>query len=153
MSQAERERVITKAITVERAVSDAFRVWTEQIHTWWPRSHSLSGDPGTRVMIEGRTGGRFYKRTSNGDEHVWGEVVAWDPPHFFAHTWVMGSGPALPSPVEVSFVPLDDGATRVEIAHRGPEFIGDLWWTVKSRFDVGWSAVLPGFAGACDGLT
>jgi len=141
MNAPETENVVIKSILVRRDVAGAFHVWTERIREWWPAGHSLSGDPRTQVFIEGKVGGRFYERTSNGDEISWGSVVVWEPPHRLVHTWFLGSGQELPSQVEVQFFPAGDGKTRVEIAHRGPEFIGDLWWRIKVRFHAGWEKV------------
>jgi hypothetical protein len=136
------ENVIIKSILVQQDAAEAFQVWTDRIKEWWPAGHSLSGDPKTQVFIEGKIGGRFYERTSNGDEISWGSVVVWEPPYRLVHTWFLGSGQELPSQVEVQFTPVNEKETRVEIAHRGPEFIGDLWWKINPRFQMGWEVVL-----------
>jgi len=52
----------------------AFRTWTERFGSWWPPSHSVSGDPAA-VVREPRGGGRSYERTQDGTEVDWGEVV------------------------------------------------------------------------------
>ena len=137
--------VVTKSITVALDAAQAFRVWTEQIHAWWPPGHSMSGDPQTRVFIEGKVGGRFYERASNGDEHNWGAVDIWEPPHRLAFTWYLGSNPELPSRVEVQFIPLAENKTRVELEHRGPELIGELWWQRNSIFNESWGKILSRF--------
>ena len=59
----------------------AFMVWTERIATWWPADHTASGEPNQQVVLEGRIGGRIFERTTAGDVHEWGEVIAWEPPH------------------------------------------------------------------------
>ena len=66
------ENSVKKSIIVKQEVERTFRLWTEQIRAWWPAGHSLSGDPQTQVFIEGRVGGRFYERASDGAEYVWG---------------------------------------------------------------------------------
>lgn len=138
------EDVVTKSLTVNVAVAQAFRVWTEQIRLWWPPSHSLSGDPETELFIEGKLGGRFYERTSDGTEYDWGEVVLWQPPHCLAHTWYLGSGPTMPTRVEVTFTALSEQRTRIEIEHRGVDLIGELWWQRVAIFNAAWGeAVLP----------
>ncbi len=139
------ENAVTKSIIIELDVARAFRVWTEQIRAWWPASHSSSGDPRTQVFIEGKVGGRFYERASNGIEYDWGAVDVWDPPYRLAFTWYLGSNQELPTRVEVQFVSLDENKTRIELEHRGPELIGKLWWQRKQVFSAAWDSVLSKF--------
>ena len=47
----------------------AFDVWTARIASWWPADHSVSGEHGLLVVLEGRPGGRIYERTAAGHEH------------------------------------------------------------------------------------
>ena len=149
MNNPDSENVVTKSITVAIDVEQAFRIWTEQIDVWWPAGHSLSGDPETRVFIEGKVGGRFYEQTPKGDEYVWGAVEVWEPPNRLAFTWYLGSSPALPTRVEVIFVLLDKHKTRLEIEHRGPELIGELWGLTKARYSAAWDKVLLGYGAYC----
>ena len=50
----------------------AFSTWTSRIGAWWPSDHTVSGDPGLAVFLEGGVGGRIYERTANGVEYDWG---------------------------------------------------------------------------------
>jgi uncharacterized protein YndB with AHSA1/START domain len=146
MSQSEREDVVLKSIVVERGVEPTFRAWTESIHAWWPAGHSRSRDPRTQVIIEGRLGGRFFERSSEGVEYEWGQVVAWEPPFRVAFTWYLGSDAERPTRVVVSFVALGERRTRIELEHRGPEHIGELWPARKGIFSANWDVVLAAFA-------
>jgi uncharacterized protein YndB with AHSA1/START domain len=137
---------VTKSITVACNVQNAFRIWTEQIYAWWPAGHSRSGDPATQVLIEGKVGGRFYERTSHGIEYDCGQVLLWEPPHRLAYSWFLGSGPEQPTEVDVRFIALGPTQTRVEVEHRGPELIGELWWRNQARYRAAWEVVLPAFA-------
>jgi uncharacterized protein YndB with AHSA1/START domain len=137
---------VYKTITVRCDVATAFRVWTEQINLWWPKSHSRSRDPNTTVMLEARAGGRLYERTSQGVEHDWGEVTAWEPPHHFAFNWYLGSGPAQPTHVDVRFANQGAENTRVEVTHRGPELIGELRSRNQSIYDASWQTVLMAYS-------
>ncbi|MDX1521856.1 MAG: SRPBCC domain-containing protein [Anaerolineae bacterium] len=144
------EAVITKSITVQRGVDMAFRIWTERIDLWWPRNHALSGDLNTQVFLEGKVGGRFFERTSDGHEIEWGEVAEWQPPHHFAYHWYGGSSIEQPSRVVVRFTPLAENQTRVDIEHRGPEYIGELWGRTSPGFNAAWDHLLPCFSQACE---
>jgi len=146
MNKQDSADAVVKSIIVERDIEAAFRVWTEQIHLWWPAGHSRSGDPKTQVLMEGKVGGRFYERTSNGDEYEWGAVDVWEPPHFLAFRWYLGSSQELPTRVDVQFVPLSENRTRIELAHRGPELIGERWWAIMGIFHTAWDSVLSKFA-------
>ncbi|MBI1881675.1 MAG: SRPBCC domain-containing protein [Chloroflexi bacterium] len=146
MTQRDSENAIAKSIIIELDVERTFRVWTEQIRAWWPASHSLSGDPKTQVFIEGKVGGRFYERASNGVEYDWGAVLVWEPPYRLAFTWYLGSNPELPTRVEAQFVALGEHKTRIEIEHRGPELIGELWRQRVRIFDAAWEKVLSTYA-------
>ena len=145
-SPAPPEDVVRKTVTVPRAQRDAFQLWTAQIHRWWPAGHSISGDRATRVVLEGREGGRFYEQTSEGAQHDWGRVLVWQPPQRLVFHWYLGSGPQLPTRVEVHFVPLDAQNTRIEVEHRGPDLIGELWQRNKGRYSAAWDAVLGALA-------
>ena len=143
MSQQDVARAVKKSIIVERDVATTFRVWTEKINLWWPiATHSLSGDGQSRVMIEGRVNGRFYERASGGVEYEWGAVTIWEPPYRLSFTWYLGSGQQLPTRVDVEFIALSASKTRVQLEHRGPELIGDLWAQRVHIFNDGWAVVL-----------
>jgi uncharacterized protein YndB with AHSA1/START domain len=150
MNAPEPPAEVRKTVFVHCDPESAFRVWTEQINAWWPKSHSLSGDPATTVHLESRQGGRLYERTSEGVEHEWGEVTAWDPPHHFAYRWYLGSGQEKPTLVNVHFTAHEAGSTRVEVVHRGPELIGDLWSRNSSRYSGAWDNLLPAYVAAAD---
>lgn len=149
MSASGSTDTVSKTVIVRCAVDAAFRTWTEQINTWWPKEHSRSGDPGTTVLMENRVGGRLYERTPDGVEHDWGRITAWDPPHHFAYHWYLGSGPEQPTRVDVHFVADGQDGTRVEVSHRGPELIGELWSRNSHAYDAAWDKVLPLYVAAC----
>ena len=74
-------------VTFACSPAHAFATWAERTSAWWPHGHSVSKDPGLSVTFEPHPGGRIFERTSAGDEHDWGEVIAWEPPHRLAYLW------------------------------------------------------------------
>ena len=102
------------AFEVACPMDHAFATWTERIATWWPADHTVSGAP-EAVVFERRVGGRIYERTPEGDEHLWGEVAAFDPPAHLAYHWHLGVGPELATEVGVTF----HRARRLDDAGRG----------------------------------
>ena len=145
MFNSDPKQAVIKSIIVELSIERAFHLWTERISTWWPASHSISGDPETQVMIEAKVGGRLYERASNGHEYDWGAVDVWQPPFRLAFTWYLGSDQAHPTHVEVQFISLAMNKTRIELEHRGPELVGDLWEQRKHIFRASWETVLAEF--------
>lgn len=139
---------VRKTVIVRCSPDVAFRTWTEQINSWWPRNHSRSGDPATTVFLESHVGGRIYERTPEGSEHDWGRITSWDPPHHFGYYWYLGSGSGRPTLVDVHFSAHEEGATRVEVVHQGPQLIGKLWSLNSARYIAAWENILPAFVTA-----
>lgn len=110
---------IRMTTTVPLSPGDAFDLFTGRLHTWWPlATHSVFTTEAATCVFEPRPGGRIVERSRAGEENVWGEVLAYEPPHRFVVTWHPGGGPA--TELEVTFTPADDG-TYVELEHRGWE--------------------------------
>jgi uncharacterized protein YndB with AHSA1/START domain len=122
----------------------AFRTWTERISTWWPASHTVSGEPDATVVLEPELGGRLLERTASGDEHVWGEITEWEPPERLGYLWFIRRDRADATDVVVTFTPLAEARTQVEILHTAWERLGD-GETWRERNIGGWTGVLPHF--------
>jgi DNA-binding transcriptional ArsR family regulator/uncharacterized protein YndB with AHSA1/START domain len=142
---------VRQSVTVDRTPEDAFRVFTEEIGSWWPlQPHSVGGAESTTVVMESRPGGRLYERTRAGDEHDWGEIRAWEPPRRVAFSWHPGADPAEATDVEVRFTPVD-GATHVELEHRGWERLGERAEAARRGYASGWPTVLARYEDAAVG--
>ena len=141
MSQPTSEVVIEKSVQVSVPVEEAFRVFTEGIHTWWPlQTHAVDPENAQTVVLEGREGGRMFERTPTG-EHVWGTIVAWEPPNRLGYTWHPGRDEESAQEVEVLFTPEGD-RTRVDLRHWGWEKLGDRMEEVVADYDEGWNLVI-----------
>lgn len=139
---------VRKTVVVGCDIDTAFRTWTERIDVWWPQSHRPSGDAGAVVGLEGYEGGRIFERTSEGIERVWGKVIAWEPTWHLGYEWYLGSGVEQPTRVDVIFR-AEEAGTRVEVTHRGPELVGEIWTRNVARYDASWDVVLPAYVAAC----
>jgi uncharacterized protein YndB with AHSA1/START domain len=137
--------VLRKSILIQCEVQTAFEVWTAQLDSWWPKSHSISGNRETQVFMEKRVGGRLYERTPDGMEFDWGHIKVWDPPRHLAYSWHLGSSLERPSQVDIFFIPQERNQTRVNVEHRGPEYIGQLWFQNVKGYDNAWDGVLAAF--------
>ena len=151
MSQQTNEIVIKKSVTVAVPVDEAFRVFTEEMETWWPlRTHAVDTENSDTVVMEGREGGRLFERGTSGEEHVWGIVQSWEPPQRVGYTWHPGRGEDTAQEVEVTFTPEGDG-TRVEVRHWGWEKLGDRLEEMIASYNEGWDLVLGRYAEAANG--
>lgn len=137
------------SFVVDCPVDHAYETWTTNTASWWPASHTMSGDPNPTVIIEAEPGGRIFERTSEGAEVVFGEVLALSRPTQFVYLWHMRAPRQDATEVEITFSPRDDGTTLVEIEHRGWERLGERGPAWRDRNRAGWDGLLPHFVTAC----
>jgi uncharacterized protein YndB with AHSA1/START domain len=133
------------SFTVACSPAHAFATWAERTSAWWPHGHSVSKDPRLSVTFEPRRGGRVFERTGAGDEHDWGEVLAWEPPHRLAYLWHLAQDRSDATEVDIAFAGAAGGGTRVTIVHRGWERLGARADGLRERNVRGWSGLLPHF--------
>lgn len=150
MTQETSERVVEKSVTVSVPVERAFEVFTAEIGTWWPlRTHAVDTERSETVVMEGRVGGRLFERTPTGEEHVWGTLVAWEPPNRIVYSWHPGRGEETAQEVEITFSPEGEG-TRVDIRHYGWEKLGDRLEETIASYNEGWDKVIAVYARAAE---
>jgi uncharacterized protein YndB with AHSA1/START domain len=126
----------------------AFDVWATKTALWWPRDHTVSADPDAAVEFEPRPGGRIFERASDGMEHEWGQVLAWEPPRRLAYLWHIAADRSDATEVEVTFTPAH-AETNVTIVHRGWERLGARSIDRRERNRTGWAGLIPHYARAC----
>jgi uncharacterized protein YndB with AHSA1/START domain len=150
---------VRRSVEVDAAVDRAFEVFVHMT-AWWPREHRVVAAELDEVVIEPSVGGRCYQIGADGAECDWGKVQAWDPPRRLQIAWhldrrfVFDPDPGRASEVDVTFTPLGDDRTRVELEHRafdrhGPD--GDAirtsvggeggWGYILERYSAFWSEV------------
>jgi uncharacterized protein YndB with AHSA1/START domain len=141
-------RPLELEFTVDCSPEHAFEVWARRTSLWWPSGHSVSADPELTVTFEPRAGGRIFERTAAGEEHDWGEVVAWEPPRRLAYLWHLRFDRADATDVDITFTP-EGAITRVRIVHSGWERLGAAGPQRRERNERGWSGLLPHYRAAC----
>jgi uncharacterized protein YndB with AHSA1/START domain len=145
------------AVTVPLTPSQAFTLFTDGYHSWWPHSHHLGPAELAETVLEPWTGGRYYERGVDGSECDWGKVLACDPPHRIVVSWQINArgddwyadpDPAHASEIEVTFTALPDGQTRVELEHRLFERHGTGAAGIQQGVSSagGWSTILESYA-------
>jgi uncharacterized protein YndB with AHSA1/START domain len=145
---------VRRTISVSATVQRAFRVFTEEFDSWWPRSHHIGKSPMKKAIVEWNAGGRCYTEHEDGTESDWGRVLVWDPPHRIVLAWQItpewGYQPDLAqsSEVEIRFSPAAGGGTRVDLEHRRFDRHGSGAQAMRTAVDSpnGWTSVLQFFA-------
>jgi uncharacterized protein YndB with AHSA1/START domain len=150
---------VRASIVVAAPVEKAWRVYTEQYGSWYPKGHFLGDGPAETVVIEPHAGGRWYEKQPDGSEPEWGRVLTWQPPHRLVLSWTIGADwkpdpdPAHWSEVEVLFSAVA-GGTRVDLEHRYLGRLGDAAASIHdgvSHPDFGHPYYLRRFAAAAEG--
>lgn len=145
---------VRKTVDVRVRPERAFQVFTQEIDSWWPRTHHIGKSPMRRAIIESGVGGRCYTEQEDGTQCDWGQVLEWDPPRRFVmawqitHAWGYEPDLAKSSEVAVSFTPLADGGTRVHLEHRFLARHGAGAQPMRLAIDApnGWTGILTLFA-------
>ncbi len=131
------------------STAHAFETWTTDASRWWPSDHSMSGESSMEVIFEPSSGGRIYERTSDANEHDWGEILVWEPPTTLVYLWHIGSDRSDATEVEVTFTP-GNGETIVHIEHRGWERLGSSADARRTANEAGWTSLTPNYIAACN---
>ncbi len=148
---------IRRSILVGCSAERAFRVFTEEMSSWWPlETHSraadeeLAGVTAVGVEVEPREGGRVLERLSNGERLSWGRIQVWDPPARLVIVWKPNGNHLPPTELELSFR-AEGGRTRVLLEHRGWERLGGSGEKVRSGYVKGWPKVFDACFGRAAG--
>lgn len=133
---------VRKTVTVDCVVEEAFRVFTAEAESWWPKQdHSIYKSEGQEIVFEGREGGEVYELSRTGEKGHWATVVAWEPPHRIVLAWNILERDPVATEVEVRFL-AEGESTRVELEHRGWEALGEGAPEKHDSYDSGWGHVL-----------
>jgi uncharacterized protein YndB with AHSA1/START domain len=144
---------VRKVVRVQAPPAIAWRVFTEQMGTWWPlQNYKIGKARAVDAIIEPRVGGRWYERGEDGSTCDWGSVLAWEPYARLVLSWDITADwqydPSLKTEIELRFVPEGKGATRVELEHRHLDRYGARRDEMRRIFDTegDWGRVLERFA-------
>jgi uncharacterized protein YndB with AHSA1/START domain len=147
------DTAIRHDVVVPVPAAEAFEAFTERIGEFKPPEHNMLGAPIAETVFEPRVGGHIVDRAADGTECRWAQVRAFEPPDRLVFSWNISPGwevitdPDQASEVEVRFVPLEGGRTRVELEHRYLERHGTGWEGVRESVDGsdGWPRYLARF--------
>jgi len=148
------ETTVRTSIVVEAPVERAFRVFTDDIGSWWRPDHHILEAELAEMVFESRVGGHVYDRGVDGSECRWARVLAYEPPNRVVFSWDINTQWQLEtdlektSEVEVRFLPEGPDRTRVELEHRHLERHGHGWEQMRDAVGSpdGWGEGLGEFA-------
>jgi uncharacterized protein YndB with AHSA1/START domain len=150
---------VVKTVTVECTPEEAFRYFTANFNKWWPvATHSVIAyasefkQKPAEAIFEPRRGGRIFERGNSGEEHVWGTLIAWEPPSRVVFSFHPGREEQNAQTVEVTFSPGAKG-TEVVLTHTGWELLGENAEKERDGYNKGWETVFvkayPAYVRAC----
>jgi uncharacterized protein YndB with AHSA1/START domain len=155
--ESDQANSLRKIVSVKAPPEVAWRVFTEQMSTWWPLStHKIGKTKAVDAVIEPRVGGRWYERGDDGSTCDWGRVLSWEPHSRLVLSWEISAewqyDPNLKTEVEVRFITEGKDCTRVELEHRHLDRYGARRDEMRGIFDSesGWSGLLASFARAAE---
>ena len=144
---------VRKAVSVQAPPAVAWRVFTEQMGSWWPLANYKIGKANAvDAVIEPHVGGRWYERGDDGSTCDWGVVLSWEPPSRLVLSWDISADwqpdPTLKTEIEVRFIPVGKDGTRVELEHRLLDRYGARRDEMRHIFDTegDWGRLLQSFA-------
>jgi len=140
---------IRKTVEVNVPAERAFAVFATRMGDWWHKEHSIARETTQKdVVIEPRSGGRWYEVDADGSEHQWGRVITYDPPRRLVLAWQLtrefAYDPGFETTVEVLFEERD-GKTIVHFEHRDLERMGAGAVETLESMDGGWGFLLDLF--------
>jgi len=147
---------VRKSVRVGAPPERAFKVFTDGIGRWWPKTHHIGAADLDALVIEPKAGGRWYERGVDGSECDVGKVLVWEPPARLVLAWQLTADwkfdPGLITEVEVRFLADGANATRVELEHRDLERYGERADGVRATIDSseGWNGILQLFKQAAE---
>jgi uncharacterized protein YndB with AHSA1/START domain len=144
---------VRKVVSVKAPPAIAWRVFTEQMGTWWPLAHYKIGKvQAVDAVVEPRVGGRWYERGEDGSTCDWGRVLSWEPHTRLVLSWDITADwqydPNLGTEIELRFTPEGKDGTRVELEHRRLDRYGARRDEMRRIFDTegDWGRILEMFA-------
>ena len=136
MTAATAATSVQRSIVVEAPIEHAFKVFTEDMATWWDPDHHLV-DGFKEMVVELRVGGRIVDHAHDGSTCAWSRVLAYEPPERFVFSWDINlawqleTDPERASEIEVRFLSEGPRRTRVELEHKHLDRHGDGWEAMR----------------------
>lgn len=156
MSTQTTDTSVQASIVVEAPIERAFKVFTEEMASWWSPDHHILRGELSEMVLEPWVGGAIYDRLVDGRICRWGRVLAYEPPNRVVFSWDISlqwkieTDPSKTSEVEVRFTAEGPDRTQVVLEYSKLERHGDGWEQMRDAVGSpeGWRVGLQRFAGA-----
>ena len=136
---------INKELTVAATQETCFKVFTQKMDAWWPKTHHVGKCPMVEMILEPGEGGRWYSKHEDGSEVNVGTVLTWNPDDLLILNWQIDANfqcdPRILSEVEVKFIAVGPKSTRVLMEHKNLDRLGQGGKSIESM-DEGWGMIL-----------
>lgn len=145
---------VVKTVRVNADRVRAFDVFAAQMGRWWPADHQIGQTLFTDIIIEPKTGGRFYELSADGTECEWGYVKAYEPGERLLLAWQLNAEWEFDADfeveVEVTFTAIGE-QTEVRLEHRNLERYGPSAPAVLASISGagGWPQILSRYCECC----
>src|SRR5438034_3109419 len=123
---------IIKTIEVPCSQERAFKVFLNEMDSWWPLGKftvsAMGGEPAKAIRVEAKQGGKIVEIGPNGTEYLWGTIKSYDPHDFVSmdfHFAPPGEKVDARTLVEVRFTALGNKRTRVVLTQSNWEAFGE----------------------------
>jgi len=147
---------VSRSVRVPLPKAQAFELFTTQMTEFWPKEHSIGDSELAEVVIEPRTGGRWFERGVDGGQCQWGRVAVWEPPRKVVLLWQIGADwqfdPEFETEVELTFSAEGPDRCRLDLRHGNLQRYGDRTEQMRAIFDdpAGWTGTLAAFVDLAD---
>jgi uncharacterized protein YndB with AHSA1/START domain len=150
---------IIRTIEVPCSQEKAFRVFLNEMDSWWPLGKftvsAMAGAPAKSIRVDARQGGKIVEIGPDDTEYLWGTIKSYDPHDFVSmdfHIPQPGEQVASRSLVEVRFTALGNELTRVELVQSNWEAFGERAAMMQGGYGKGWAVIFQqAFKSACGG--
>lgn len=119
----------------------AFRVFTDDISSWWPLDGLSVHGSGSSVAF---SDGKIIETHPGEPDALWGTVTSWQPPESVEFTWHPGGSSDRASLVRISFSAVGPARTLVQLEHSGWSVYADPQ-AARAEYDNGWPTVLADY--------
>lgn len=148
---------IVRSIEVPCDRETAFRIFTEDIGSWWPLGRftqsAMMGSPAQVVVIDLKVGGEIYELDSDGMKVVWGTVDQFNFPSMLSmhfHIPLPKEKVKERSMVVIEFEIVSPLRTKVTLTQTNWEAFGKRGSMLHGGYGLGWANIFDEcFATAC----
>lgn len=136
---------VVKTIEVPCSQETAFKVFIEDLASWWPMDKNsvsaMQGEVARSVSVEARTGGKVVETAHDGELHHWATIASYDPYSEFSMDWHIGISSDNATLVTVRFTPVTNHSTQVVLTHSNWEAFADKAADMRNGYNQGWVSV------------